>query len=270
MNPRHWVRCALSGGPPIRGRAGFTFALRIGVQGLCTKQGTNETQPLNLVRFVVPSASGWGAGLAPDRCHPMRPACLPLPWCGAPVLALVPVLAGCWPCPCSSKPSPLPVNPCHWVRCALSGGPPIRGRAGLPFALRIGVQGLCTKQGTNETQPLNLVRFVVPSASGWGAGLAPDRCHPMRPACLPACLPALALVRCPCAGAGARVGWVLALPLFEQAQPLTCEPVPLGAMRPEWWPADKGAGGASLCAANRCARLLHHARYKPSPPVLTW
>lgn len=78
------------------------------------------------------------------------------------------------------------------------------------------------------------------------------------------------------AGAGARVGWALALPLidapvrpcahlFKQAQPLICERVPLGAMRPEWWPDDKGAGGVAFCAANWFARLLHHARDKSSP-----
>ena len=60
-------------------------------------QGTNETQPLDLVLFAVPSASGCGAGLPLDRCHPCGLPALALVRCL--VLALVPVLAGCWPCP---------------------------------------------------------------------------------------------------------------------------------------------------------------------------
>jgi hypothetical protein len=162
--------------------------------------------------------------------------------------------------------------------CAPEWWPAENGAGGFPFAPRIGVQGLCTMQGTNETQPLALVLFAVPSASGWGAGLAPDRCHPMRPACpcpcpCPGAVP-LCWRWCPCwlsAGLALFDAPCAALrPPDRASPPPTCEPVPLGAMRPEWWPADKGAGGVSFCAANRCARLLHHARYKPSPPFLTW
>lgn len=72
-------------------------------------------------------------------------------------------------------------------------------------------------QGTNETQPLDLVLFAVPSASGWGAGL------PLIDATRAACLP---LPWCgACAGAGARVGWVLALPLTNATSAGRCPPV---------------------------------------------
>jgi hypothetical protein len=156
--------CAPEWWPAERGRAGSPLRCESVCKGFapCKAQTKPNPLPWCCLRCPAPAA---GVLALPLTDATLCGLPLPLPWCGAPVLALVPVLAECWPCPCS-----------------------------------------------------------------------------------------MPLVR-PCAH------------LIEQAHPLTCEPCHWGPCAPEWWPADKGAGGVSFCAANRCARLLHHARYKPSPPV---
>jgi hypothetical protein len=87
-------------------------------------------------------------------------------------------------------------------RAPLSGGPPIRGRVGIPFALQRGRQGL---HQARESQALDLVPCPPPT-----------RCPPIWWPAPAFGLSLLALLPCPLRvpGAGTLTGWV-SIPLFK-------------------------------------------------------